>query len=126
MLKIGKLFLSFFTGGGAKGLAEEFRLARKDQLEASNDAEKLSADERMHQITNAALAQTSGAATWLPKLVRGLFAAPFIVYLWKLIVWDKVFGIGVTDDLSADLWRIFAIIITFYFLDASIGRFTKR
>lgn len=121
-----KLILGFFTGGGATGLASEIRSARKDQLEADTNVKKLAADERMHQLATQAMAQTTGSATWLPKLMRGLLALPFWIYAWKLVVWDKVLKLGTTDNLSPDLWRIFAIIVTFYFLDNTLKMISKR
>ncbi len=125
-MKVLKLILGFFTGGGATGLAAEIRQARKDQLDANTDKRKLAADERMHQLATQAMAQTTGSATWLPKIMRGLLALPFWVYVWKLVVWDKVLKLGTTDNLSPELWRIFIVIVTFYFLDNTLKMISKR
>jgi hypothetical protein len=35
-----------------------------------------------------------------------MWAAPFVIYTWKIVVFDKVFALGVTDpltDFSANL-----------------------
>ena len=126
MLQLGKLILGFFTGGGVQGLADTIRQARQDQLNANNDADKLAADERMNQLAVQAAAQTQGAATWLPKFVRALWVTPFILYTWKLVVWDKMLGYGATDSLGPDLGKMLLIMVTFYFLDSTISRITGR
>ena len=118
--------LKFITGGGASGLAEQFRLAQRDRLEAKNDSERLAAEERMERVATIMDAQTRGAGSWMPKLVRGCFAAPFILYNGKLIVWDKMLGWGTTDALSPYLEAVGWMVVGFYFLDASVGRVMRR
>lgn len=117
--------LSWFTGGGFKGIAEELNEAYQARLNAANDADKISADVRMNLVQARVAAQTQGAGSVWAKIVRACFAAPFIIYVWKLVVWDKVLGYGATDDLSSDLWRVLTIIIAFYFLDNTI-RMVRR
>lgn len=121
-----KSILGFFTGGGAAGLGEQIRLARQDQLNAANDSDKLAADERMAGLALQASAQSNGTWDWLPKLVRGLWVAPFILYTWKLVFWDKILGRGTTDGLNPDLSRLMLMMAAFYFLDASIKHIRGR
>lgn len=59
---------------------------------------------------------------WYTAIVRPLFALPFIIYTWKLVVWDKVFGLGETDNLSPDLWNVMLTILGAYF----IGRTAEK
>lgn len=117
--------LSWFTGGGLTGLASELNDAYKARLSAQTDKEKLAADERMNLVQARVAAQTTGPGSFSAKTVRALFAVPFIIYVWKLVIWDKVLKLGTTEDLSSDLWKVFIIILTFYFLDNTI-RFIKR
>jgi hypothetical protein len=35
-------------------------------------------------------------------MIRPLLALPVIVYLWKVIVWDKVLGWGTTDAIAGN------------------------
>lgn len=117
--------LAWLARGGLGGIANELRQAQKDRLDAANDANRLAAEKHIATIEARMEAQTRGEATWLPKLVRGMFALPFIIYLNKIIVWDKVLGWGVTDDLSDNAWRIFTVVVTFYFLDSTIKKVRK-
>jgi hypothetical protein len=46
---------------------------------------------------------------------RPLFAAKFIIYVWKVVVWDKVLGLGTTDALSGDMSQWAMAVVTAYF-----------
>lgn len=124
MIWWGKL-VSWFVGGGASGLATELRLARKDVLDAKNDRERLKAEERMYRVEARVAAQTSGAGTWSAKSVRAAFAAPYILYNGKLIIWDKMLGLGTTDPLSFYLEGVGWTIIGFYFLDNTLRQIRR-
>lgn len=56
------------------------------------------------------------------RWVRIGFALPFVLYIWKLVVWDKLLGWGATDGLSADLWAILYIVLGGYFVDTVVRR----
>ena len=43
---------------------------------------------------------------WYIAMIRPLLALPVIVYLWKVIVWDKVLGWGTTDAIAGDVGRM--------------------
>jgi hypothetical protein len=59
---------------------------------------------------------------WFTAAIRPLFALPFIIYLFKVIVWDKVFGWGVTDPLSKELLDVFKTVLSFYFVGRSVEK----
>src|SRR3982074_3826087 len=40
---------------------------------------------------------------WYTAMSRPLLAIPVIIYLWKVIVWDKVLGWGTTDAIAGDV-----------------------
>jgi hypothetical protein len=56
--------------------------------------------------------------------LRVIAAAPFLVYVWKLILWDKIVlaGTGTTDDLSPHLWYLALVVYGFLFLHWTIGQ----
>lgn len=58
----------------------------------------------------------------MERWVRIGFAAPFIIYVWKLLLWDKVLGLGVTDGLSDELSTILYIVLGGYFVDTVVRR----
>ena len=92
---------------------------RKD--DATTERERIYAETKIAQINAQMEMQTRGEATWLPKLARALAFAPIILYLWKLIIFDKVIGSLLsdtpfrTDGLSPELWNISMLMLGFYF-----------
>lgn len=103
-------------------VTEAIAKARAQYDAARNDRERIAAEERMHtlRMQRDILVKEKGSGT--NALVRMLFAAPFIAYTWKLVLWDKVLGLGVTDKLSDDLTYIWLAIVGFYFAQWLVGR----
>lgn len=58
----------------------------------------------------------------MERWVRIGFALPFILYIWKLVVWDKLLQYGATDPLSTDLLNILYIVLGGYFVDTVVRR----
>ncbi|MGP8122021.1 MAG: hypothetical protein ACLP8B_16060 [Xanthobacteraceae bacterium] len=62
---------------------------------------------------------------WYTAIVRPLFALPFIVFGFKVVVWDKVLGWGVTDRLDPNMWGVFQTIIVSYFGASAVERVAR-
>ncbi len=118
------LILSFLTGPLTK-VSNDLKEAYKAKLEAQNDKERIAAEERISLLESRKNIILSAQADPWEKFVRIGFAFPCIVYLWKLILWDKVFEWGITDDLSQNLWNIFFIVLGGYFIDTIVKRIKK-
>ena len=85
-------------------------------LDAKTEQERIYAEAQVARIKARMEAQTSGEWTKLPKIIRGLWAAPYIIFTWKVVVIDKVLKAGVTDPLSDHDKEIMLMILGFYFL----------
>lgn len=55
-------------------------------------------------------------ANWWTSMIRPLMAAPIIIYMWKVVVWDKVLGLGVTDPLTGSIGEWAGAIVAAYFI----------
>lgn len=103
-------------------------IQRRD--DAKTEATRIAAEADVARIRARMEAQTQGLWSWLPKLIQAMFALPFLIYLWKLIIWDKVLGWGVTDPIGTYELQVSAIVIGFYFLTSSINgavdRYSRR
>lgn len=108
--------LSWLTGGGIKAIGEELRAGYEAKLRAQTDSERLQAEETIARLEAQRSVLIAEQGSRLTAWVRPAIAAPFVVYIWKLVIWDKVLGYGATDDLSPQLWQMMTIIITAYFL----------
>lgn len=108
----GKL-ASWLLGGGISAIGAQINEWQRIRAEAQNDHERLEADKVIAtlQSRQSVLAQDAQG-----RWVRVGFALPFILYNAKLVVWDKILSLGVTDPLSDHLAQIEMIVIGFYFL----------
>ncbi len=53
---------------------------------------------------------------WYTAMIRPLLALPIIIYVWKVVVWDKVLGWGVTDPLDQTMGWVLTTIVGAYFI----------
>jgi len=118
-----KGILSLFLGSS---IPEQLRKAYEARLTAANDSDRIAADVTVKHLEARLQAQTTGEGTWVPKLVQALWALPFIIFSWKVIVWDKVLGWGVTDALGPLETDIGKIIVGFYFLTVGANTIIRQ
>jgi hypothetical protein len=119
---------SLLGGPFAHAAVEAYRA----KLSSDNTAEKIAADlaareialeQRERELATQILIAEQGR--WFTALPRPLFAAAFIIYAWKVVVWDKVLGWGVTDPLSGDVAQWAMIVLTAYFGGRSLEKVAK-
>lgn len=108
--------LGWLTGGGIAAIGKQLNEAYANRLKATTDHEKLEADRAISTLQAQQAVLIAEQGSWMTLWIRPAIALPFTVYLWKLVIWDKVLGMGATDDLSPNLWWIMGSIITAYFL----------
>lgn len=110
------LVLKWLTGGGIAAIGGELRQAYEARLKATNDHEKLEAEQTIARLEAQQVIIVAEQGRWLTAWVRPAIALPFVVYLWKLIIYDKVLAWGATDNLSPEMWQMMTVIIGAYFL----------
>ena len=108
--------VGWIMGGGLSGIAEQLQIAHQNRLQAQTDEQKLAADIAIKQLEARQNALIHGKGAWISKAVQAAWALPFIIFNFKVIVWDKVLGLGVTDPLGQFEQNIGVIIVGFYFL----------
>jgi hypothetical protein len=95
--------------------------AYKARLDAKNNAgaqavevtrAALIAEIEARKSANAMLIAEQGR--WYTAIIRPLLALPVIIYLWKVIVWDIVLGLGSTDPIAGDVGVWAGYIVTTY------------
>ena len=62
---------------------------------------------------------------WYTAMIRPLLALPVIIYLWKVIVWDKVLGCGTTDAIAGDVGVWAGTIVTTYVGGRSLEKIAR-
>jgi hypothetical protein len=121
---LGKLL----GGPFAKAAVDAYRA----KLSAENSSEKIAADlaarelsveQRERELAPQVVIAEQGR--WYAALPRPLFALAFIIYVWKVVVWDKVLGLGSTDPIEGELATWCGAIITAYFGGRSLEKIAR-
>lgn len=122
--------LGFLGGPVIKGLIDAYTAKLKAGNVDAKVAANLAATEIAAQVSesNAILKyRTAEIGHWYePDKLMGYFVA---VYFGKLLVWDKVFGLGTTDPLSGFASVTSNLIVSFYFAKRgfeNVARILKR
>jgi hypothetical protein len=122
-------FIANLIGGPlVNGLIDGY----KAKLAAGNTSEKIAADlaarelsveQRERELATQVVIAEQGR--WYTALPRPLFAFAFIIYVWKVVVWDKVLGLGATEALSGDVAQWAMIVLTAYFGGRSLEKVAR-
>lgn len=120
--------LSFISGPLLGKLLDAY----KAKLSANNTTEKVAADLASQQIlldkreaeinASVVIAEQGNIIT---RMIRPLFALPFILFTWKVVLWDKILGWGVTDPLDPKMWGVFMLVVGAYFGGRTIEKATN-
>jgi hypothetical protein len=106
-----------FLGGGIVGdIGEQLNTAYKSKLTAKNNTEKFEADKTIARLEAQQAVLIAEQGSWKTAWIRPAIAAPFVFYLWKIVVYDKMLGLGSTPDLSTEQHAIMGVVIGAYFL----------
>lgn len=122
--------ISFLGGPVVSGLINAY----KAKLAAGNTSEKIASDLASQEIA-AQTAETQAITQYRiaeighwsePDKLMGYFVA---IYLGKLLIWDKVLGLGVTDGLQGFAATSANLIVSFYFVKRgfeNVARIIKK
>ena len=115
-------------GPFAKAAVDAYRA----KLTAENTSEKIAADLAARELVVesrerelAAQVVIAEQGRWYTALPRPLFAFAFVIYVWKVVVWDKVLGLSSTDALSGDVAQWAMIVLTAYFGGRSLEKVAR-
>jgi hypothetical protein len=115
-------------GPFAKAAVDAYRA----KLTAENTSEKVAADlaarelgveQRERELATQVVIAEQGH--WYTALPRPLFAFAFVIYVWKVVVWDRVLGLGSTAALSGDVAQWAMIVLTAYFGGRSLEKVAR-
>src|SRR6266566_5118641 len=83
----------------------------------------LMAEIEARKSANAVILAEQGR--WYTAIIRPLLAAPVVIYLWKVIVWDIVLGLGTTDAIGGDVAAWAGSIVTAYVGGRSLEKIAR-
>src|SRR4051794_24757360 len=106
--------------------------AYKAKLDAANTQDRIAAELAAKEIEAEIAAQKEASAViiaeqgrWYTAIIRQLLAFPLVIYLWKVIVWDKVLGLGSTDPVTGMVAEWIGMIVTAYVGGRSIEKVAR-
>ncbi|MDI3469874.1 MAG: hypothetical protein OJF62_001937 [Pseudolabrys sp.] len=106
--------------------------AYKAKLDAANTQDRIAANLAAKEIEAEIAARADASkiiiaeqGRWYTAIIRPLLAAPVIIYFWKVIVWDKVLGLGTTDPITGMVADWTGLIITAYVGGRSIEKVAR-
>lgn len=130
MFAFASMIFSFLGGPVAKALVSAYQAHLTATTTDNMTAAKLAGQEiGAQQAEIQAITQLKIAEIGHPWEIEKLFAYITLIYYAKLIIWDKVLGLGVTDPLGG--WVLWAanLVIGFYFTKRgfeNVARIIKR
>lgn len=122
------LILSFIGGPVINGLISAYR----ERLAATNTQDHMALDLLQTEIAAEIAARAEAnkliiaeQGHWYTAMIRPLFAMPFVIFTFKVVVWDKVLGLGVTDHIDPNMWGVFQTIVISYFGATAVERVSR-
>lgn len=100
--------------------------AYKAKLAAGNTSEKIAADlaarslavdQREAELQAQIVVAEQG--NWMTRCVRPLWSLPFILWTWKVVVWDIMLGLGSTPELKGITANLCLLVAGAYFIGRS-------
>ncbi|MCA8834482.1 MAG: hypothetical protein K8953_05290 [Proteobacteria bacterium] len=101
--------------GAKRGLFAALEGALNAKQNADTDQARIAADVEIERIKGKIATHKDDNKNWLTRGIRPAFAYPLAAYWTKILVWDKVLGLGATDPLSAGQTAIAMTIVGFFF-----------
>lgn len=120
------MVLKWLTGGGISAIGKQINRAIEIRETAKTDQAKLDADIVLKQLQARQEVLLSEQGKWLTAWIRPAIAAAFVIYIWKIVVWDKVLGLGTTDGLSDNMTWVMTTVVGAYFLTRPFEKIFKR
>lgn len=120
-----KAILNFIGGGIVGQIGKELNTAYANRLAAKNSSERIAADKEIAGLEARKEVLVAESRKGWNIAFRAFLALPFGLFVWKVVVWDKLLGLGVTDDLSTDMWKLMAVVYGFYFVYETAALFKR-
>jgi hypothetical protein len=119
---------SFLTAPVINGVIEAYKAKLSEensegQMAADLAAKAIAAEIEARKSADALIIAEQGR--WYTAIIRPLLALPVVIFMWKVIVWDKVLGLGSTDALMGDVATWSGAIVTTYVGGRSLEKIAK-
>ncbi len=107
-------------------IATSLARAYEKKQDAVTDRIRIAADVEIGELEAKRAVLIAETRTPINQIVRVGLTLPAGLFIWKVIVYDKLLGAGVTDGLSQNLWYYVFMVLGFYFVDSVTTKLRKR
>ena len=111
------LLVKFLSGGILNRVLDTF----DKKVDAGTERERISAGLAAEEIRAEIAARNSARdiviaeqGRWYTALPRPLIALAFVIFIWKVVVYDTVLGFGTTPHLSDEMYNVLTVVIAAY------------
>lgn len=111
-----KIFFELLTSGVIGQVGEELNEAYRAKLQADTDEKKMETQITIERLQHQQRLLLEEQKRWLTAWIRPALALPVVIYVWKILVWDTVLGLGITSNPGDTVNWIVGVIIGAYFL----------
>lgn len=121
-----KWLLDLVLGGAVEKFTGPLERAYQAKLTAQNSEQRIEADKAISFFEGQiALARTAAESDrwWSPRSLMGWCAT---AYVFKIVVWDTVLGLGVTPNPGSQVTGIVMTIIGFYYGSRAVSEIGSR
>jgi len=115
MQVLNVLFAGGQWGNAVKGLVAELEETKRAEIDARNTEAHRHHVERIKDLEGSIALAKEDAKHATTAWVRPAISFVFLTYLAKVVLWDKVLGLGTTDPLSSELQWGMNLVMTFYY-----------
>lgn len=106
-------------------IADKLVGAYASRQSAKTDQERLKADVLISQLEARQNVLVAEQGSWLTRWIRPALAFPIVIYFWKIVIWDKVLGWGVTDPIGPTGEYLMAAVVGAYFVTRPFEKIGK-
>lgn len=112
-----------FLGGGVIGqIGDQINSAYDRYLTAETNEKKLEIKAEIRTLEARKEILLAEQKSKLTSWIRPAFAFPFVVFVYKVVIWDTVLGLGTTSHLSEQMYDMMTVIAGAYFLTRPIEK----
>lgn len=114
--------LSFLGKGILQDIGSQIKDAYRMRLEAETSEKKLEADQYIAHLQAQQAILLAEQNRLLTSWIRPALALPVVIYIWKIIVFDTVLGLGFTLDPGSFVNWVVVTVVGAYMLTRPFER----
>jgi hypothetical protein len=118
--------INLISGGLIGKIGKQINEYHATSLKAANESERINANRSANVLQAQKDVLVAEARSQWNVIARVFAGLPLMLFVWKVIVWDKLLSLGVTDALDPKMWNLLYLVYSFYFVNEIANLIAKR